>query len=114
MSARCATTPCSTCSDPALVDGATGYRLYRRDQLEPARTILRLRNLEVPLETIRGLLSTDDQAEQGRLLLDHRARIESQTFRLQRIPYVLGLATLPEARIYTQGHPTNSRRPCSP
>ena len=45
---------------PAWVDPETGYRSYRRDQLEPARTIVRLRDLEVPLETIRAYLGTDD------------------------------------------------------
>ncbi len=40
---------------PAWVDPETGYRSYRRDQLETARTIVRLRDLEVPLETIRAL-----------------------------------------------------------
>ena len=35
---------------PAWVDPETGYRSYRRDQLETARLIVRLRDLEVPLE----------------------------------------------------------------
>jgi len=33
---------------PAWVDPETGYRSYRRAQLESARTIVRLRDLEVP------------------------------------------------------------------
>jgi DNA-binding transcriptional MerR regulator len=75
---------------PARTDPQTGYRLYRRDQLETARTIVRLRDLEVPLETIRELLATDDPAERGRLLREHRARIEARTFRLQRVLHILG------------------------
>ena len=35
---------------PARTDPFTSYRLYRRDQLETARTIVRLRDLEVPLD----------------------------------------------------------------
>jgi DNA-binding transcriptional MerR regulator len=81
---------------PAWVDPETGYRSYRRNQLEAARTIVRLRDLEVPLETIRAYLGTDDRAERRRLLADHRGRIEARTFRLQRVLHVVGqLAEVP-------------------
>jgi DNA-binding transcriptional MerR regulator len=75
---------------PARTDPFTSYRLYRRDQLAAARTIVRLRDLEVPLETIRELLATDDPAERRRLLREHRTRIEARTFRLQRVLHILG------------------------
>jgi DNA-binding transcriptional MerR regulator len=75
---------------PARTDPFTSYRLYRRDQLVAARTIVRLRDLEVPLETIRELLATDDPADRRRLLREHRARIEARTFRLQRVLHILG------------------------
>jgi DNA-binding transcriptional MerR regulator len=75
---------------PAWVDPATGYRSYRADQLEAARTIVRLRDLEVPLETIRAYLTTDDPAERRRLLLDHRTRIEARTFRLHGVLHIVG------------------------
>ncbi len=75
---------------PARVDPETGYRSYRREQLEPARTIVRLRDLEVPLETIRAYLGTDDPAERRRLLAQHHRRLEARTFRLQRVLHVVG------------------------
>ena len=75
---------------PAWVDPETGYRSYRRDQLETARSIVRLRDLEVPRETIRAYLGTDDPAERRRLLDGHRRRIEARTFRLQRVLHVVG------------------------
>ena len=75
---------------PARIDPGTGYRFYRRDQLDVAREIVRLRDLEVPLETIRELLATDDPAERRRLLRDHRSRLEARTFRLQRVLHTLG------------------------
>ena len=78
---------------PARTDPFTSYRLYRRDQLETARTIVRLRDLEVPLETIRELLATDDPADRRRLLREHRTRIEARTFRLQRVLHILGQLT---------------------
>ena len=70
---------------PADIDGSTGYRRYRTSQLEDARTIARLRELEVPLEEIREVLAADDPAERARRLDAHRARIEARTYRLQRV-----------------------------
>ena len=70
---------------PADVDRSTGYRRYRTSQLEDARTIARLRELEVPLEEIRDVLAADDPAERARRLDAHRARIEARTYRLQRV-----------------------------
>jgi DNA-binding transcriptional MerR regulator len=70
---------------PADTDRWTGYRRYRPEQLETARTIARLRELEVPLDEIRTVLATDDPGERARLLATHRARIEARTHRLQRV-----------------------------
>ena len=75
---------------PAWVDPDTGYRSYAPAQLEAARTIVRLRDLEVPLDTVRAYLGTDDPAERRRLLSGHRARIEARTFRLQRVLHIVG------------------------
>ncbi len=81
---------------PAWVDPETGYRSYRRDQLETARTIVRLRDLEMPLDAIRDYLGTDDPGERRRILVDHRRRIEARTFRLQWVLHAVGqLAGLP-------------------
>lgn len=70
---------------PAHTDRWTGYRRYGPEQLEAARTIARLRELEVPLDEIRSVLATDDPAERAGLLAAHRARIEARTHRLQRV-----------------------------
>jgi DNA-binding transcriptional MerR regulator len=70
---------------PAEVDRATGYRRYRTSQLEDARVIARLRDLEVPLEEIRDVLAVDDPAERARRLADHRARLEARTHRIVRV-----------------------------
>ena len=50
---------------PAEVDSSSGYRRYRRDQLETARSIARLRELELPLDEIRVVLAADDPAERA-------------------------------------------------
>jgi DNA-binding transcriptional MerR regulator len=75
---------------PAEVDRFTVYRRYRRDQLATARTIGRLRDLEVPLETIRGVLASDDPVERERLLGEHRRLIEARVHQLQRVLHVVG------------------------
>jgi DNA-binding transcriptional MerR regulator len=78
---------------PADVDRFTGYRRYRRAQLETARTIARLRDLEVPLDEIREVLAMDDPAEQRRRLAIHRARIAARSDRLTRLLHVVGRMT---------------------
>ena len=75
---------------PADIDRFTSYRRYRRGQLELARTIARLRDLELPLDEIREVLAMDDPAEQRRRLASHRARIEARTNRLTRLLHVVG------------------------
>jgi DNA-binding transcriptional MerR regulator len=75
---------------PADIDRFTGYRRYRGAQLETARTIARLRDLELPLDEIREVLARDDPAEQRRRLATHRARIEARTNRLTRLIHVVG------------------------
>ena len=78
---------------PADTDRFTGYRRYRRAQLETARTIARLRDLEVPLDEIREVLAMDDPAEQRRRLAVHRARIVARSDRLTRLLHVVGRMT---------------------
>ncbi|MFI5226112.1 MAG: helix-turn-helix domain-containing protein [Candidatus Limnocylindrales bacterium] len=75
---------------PAEVDATTGYRRYRRDQLETARTIARLRDLEMPLDEIRDVLAADDPTERRRPIETHRRRVEARTFRLQYVLHVTG------------------------
>jgi DNA-binding transcriptional MerR regulator len=75
---------------PAEIDRFTGYRRYRRVQLETARTIARLRDLELPLDEIREVLAMDDPAEQRRRLAAHRARMAARSDRLTRLLHVVG------------------------
>jgi DNA-binding transcriptional MerR regulator len=92
---------------PARIDPSTKYRLYRRDQLEAARTIVRLRDLEVPLEMICELLATDP-AERRRILREHRSRVEARTFRLQRALHILGQITSEGSNTMTATPTTNT------
>ncbi|HXG26216.1 MAG TPA: helix-turn-helix domain-containing protein [Candidatus Binatia bacterium] len=74
---------------PVEVDRFTGYRRYAPEQLEVARAIARLRDLEVPLEEIRAVLDTDDPAEQRRRVGDQAARVQARLDRQAHILHVL-------------------------
>ena len=67
---------------PAEVDRFTGYRRYRIDQLELARAIGRLRDLEVPIDEIRDVLAADDPAERRRRIGAHERRLRARIDRL--------------------------------
>lgn len=84
---------------PAQVDGATSYRRYTRVQLETARTVATLRDLEVPLEEIRELLATDDGRRRRELLARHRDRVRARATRLHRVIHHLGHLIDPAAHI---------------
>ena len=63
--------------EPASIDPQTGYRYYAPAQLERARTIVFLRALEIPLEQIREMLSSEDYLgalEKHRSILGQRIR----------------------------------------
>jgi DNA-binding transcriptional MerR regulator len=91
---------------PADTDRFTGYRRYRTEQLETARIIGRLRELEMPLDEIREVLAIDDPAERQRRLDRHRARVEARTLRLQRV--------LHHVTRISKGDPIVSRPPVAP
>jgi len=73
---------------PADVDRFTGYRRYRPAQLDVARTIGRLRDLEVPIEEIRDLLGSDDPGERRRRIATHERRLQARLDRLVHLLHV--------------------------
>jgi len=73
---------------PADVDRFTGYRRYRAEQLEVARTIGRLRDLEVPIEEIRDVLRADDPADRRRRIGAHERRLQARVDRLVHLLHV--------------------------
>jgi len=91
---------------PADIDRFTGYRRYRAEQLETARVIARLRELEMSLDEIREVVAIDDPAERQRRLERHRARIEARTHRLQRV--------LHHVTRISKGDPIVKRPPVAP
>jgi DNA-binding transcriptional MerR regulator len=73
---------------PADVDRFTGYRRYRPEQLEVARTIGRLRDLEVPIDEIRQVLGSDDPTDQRRRIGTHERRLQARVDRLVHLLHV--------------------------
>jgi DNA-binding transcriptional MerR regulator len=74
---------------PDEVDPSTGYRRYVPSQVETARTIRRLRELNVPLARIRTILDAADPATTRTELEEHLAQVESESWRMQRIVHRL-------------------------
>jgi DNA-binding transcriptional MerR regulator len=74
---------------PDHVDPSTGYRRYTTAQIETARRIRRLRDLDVPLARIREILRASDPETTRRELSEHLARTEAESWRLQRIAHRL-------------------------
>jgi DNA-binding transcriptional MerR regulator len=75
---------------PASIDRQTGYRRYGQDQLERAREIRSLRDLDVPLADIRSVLNGD--AELSEVLAKQSAAVEAETYRLQRMGHRLRMS----------------------
>jgi DNA-binding transcriptional MerR regulator len=69
--------------DPAHVDPATGYRRYAPGQLDDARLVGRLRELDLGLPEIRAVLAAGP-AERRALLAAHRKRLAAVHARVGR------------------------------
>ncbi|GLX51428.1 MerR family transcriptional regulator [Streptomyces hygroscopicus subsp. hygroscopicus] len=62
---------------PAYVDASSGYRYYRADQVERARTVALLRQLDMPLTRIAEVVGTGG-AEAAALLAAYWADVEAR------------------------------------
>ena len=90
---------------PADVDPATGYRRYRRDQLQMARAVAALRDLELSIPAIRALLEAEEPGTRAAILQDERARLEARTARLQRALHRLHMLSITADQRATAGEP---------
>ncbi|WP_329218239.1 MerR family transcriptional regulator [Streptomyces sp. NBC_01485] len=68
---------------PALTDEASGYRYYRADQVERARLVAMLRQLDMPLARIAEVVETPDGFEAGDRLAAYWDDVETR-FAAQR------------------------------
>lgn len=70
---------------PAVVDPSSGYRYYTYGQANRAEAIRVLRSLDTPLEDIREALEADDPHVAAKVLERHRARLEAEIGRHERM-----------------------------
>ena len=68
---------------PALVDPLTGYRRYTPEQIPVAQIIKRFRDLDMPLEEIRTLLSAPDVRTRNKLIATHLKHLEGELAKTQ-------------------------------
>jgi DNA-binding transcriptional MerR regulator len=64
--------------EPAAIDPHSGYRSYAADQVTAAQVIRRLRDLGMPLDSIRAVLLAPDLAARNRQITAHLERMERQ------------------------------------
>ncbi|GAA1965920.1 MerR family transcriptional regulator [Kitasatospora viridis] len=64
--------------EPADIDPRTGYRRYTAEQIPAAQVIRRLRDLGMPLEQVRGVLTAPGPNARADLLANHLARLEGE------------------------------------
>jgi DNA-binding transcriptional MerR regulator len=85
---------------PAEVDPVTGYRLYAPDQLERARRISLLRQLDMPLATVAEVLSGTDEEAARHLDRWWSAQEESTLQKRASVAYL-------RTRLTTSGEPAS-------
>ncbi|GAA2975059.1 MerR family transcriptional regulator [Actinokineospora diospyrosa] len=64
--------------EPRRVDPHTGLRMYDSEQVTPARTIRRLRELDMPLADIKAVLGAAGTDDRDRVLLAHLDHLEGE------------------------------------
>ena len=64
--------------EPAAIDPHSGYRSYDAGQVTSAQVIRRLRDLGMPLDAIRSVLTAPDLAARNREITVHLERMERQ------------------------------------
>jgi len=69
---------------PVDVDPATGYRHYATAQIPAAQVIRRFRELGMPLEEIRTVMTAPDVDTRNRHIAAHLGRLEEELGRTQR------------------------------
>ena len=61
--------------EPAQIDPQTGYRRYATEQIPVAQIIKRFRDLDMPLNEIRAVLSAPDVQARNDLIAAHLKRL---------------------------------------
>lgn len=64
--------------EPAVIDPVNHYRLYESAQIPEARTVQRLRSLDMPVDEIRRILGSTDPAAGAQAIAHHLHRMEER------------------------------------
>jgi DNA-binding transcriptional MerR regulator len=80
---------------PADIDRSTGYRFYAAGQAPTAQLIRRFREMDMPLEQIRGVLVAADPGDRERVIIAHLRSMERQLEQTQ--------ATVASLRVLLEG-----------
>jgi DNA-binding transcriptional MerR regulator len=67
--------------EPAQIDTQTGYRRYTTEQIPVAQIIKRFRDLDMPINVIRAVLSAPDVQARNDLIAAHLKRLENDLAR---------------------------------
>jgi DNA-binding transcriptional MerR regulator/effector-binding domain-containing protein len=70
--------------EPADVDPFTGRRRYTTEQIPAAQVIRRFRELDMPIEDIRGVLAAPDIAARNELIAAHLLRLQDTLAQTQQ------------------------------
>ncbi|MGV9836030.1 MerR family transcriptional regulator [Nocardia niigatensis] len=84
---------------PVAIDPGSGYRFYSTEQVDQAHLIKRLRELNMPLPQIRGVLSAPDQTTRDAAIRAHLERMEAELVRTRDVVASLRALLLPSAGI---------------
>lgn len=87
---------------PAGVDEETGYRRYATGQVDDAHLIRRLRDLDMPIAEIRGVLAEPDQEARQKVLARHLDRMEAELTRTREVVVSLRRLLGPEPEVPVQ------------
>ena len=63
---------------PAAIDEYSGYRFYEPGQVKTAQVIRRFRDLGMPLDDVRAILTAPDVAGRTEVIIAHLERMEAQ------------------------------------
>jgi DNA-binding transcriptional MerR regulator len=71
--------------EPAEIDEETGYRRYSIDQIPTAQVIRRFRDLDMPLDEIRAVLSASEVDARDEVIAAHLTRLEGSLERTRGV-----------------------------
>jgi DNA-binding transcriptional MerR regulator len=69
--------------EPVDIDPATGYRRYAASQVATAQAIRRFRDLDMPIDDVRRVLTATTVDERNRVIVEHLGRMREELERTQ-------------------------------